>query len=274
MKIRRTYSPEVKQFILEHYKGIRTRELARITNEAMGTDFDFNRMRAYLRNHCLRNGMTTAKLPNEITHNQIFLPHMLDWLRENCTGISNKELAELFNRKFGMNVTPKQIAGVKKNHSFSSGLTGRFEKGCNSPTKGKKISDFMTPEQQEIFKSYQFQKGKEALNKLPVGSIRKNGKYLIIKTTDQYETQKENWELYHRWVWQQAHGPLKPGEIVIFRDNNPMNCDLDNLRVIDRRINLLMNRNKRKSIIPEITDSAIELSKLEVRIKERREGKT
>jgi hypothetical protein len=34
-----------------------------------------------------------------------------------------------------------------------------------------------------------------------------------------------------RHVWEQAHGPIPPGLIITFRDNDPMNCDLSNLEL-------------------------------------------
>ena len=40
-----------------------------------------------------------------------------------------KELAEMFNKKFKMNLTPQNIKTFRGNHKLNSGLTGRFEKG-------------------------------------------------------------------------------------------------------------------------------------------------
>lgn len=41
--------------------------------------------------------------------------------------------------------------------------------------------------------------------------------------------------LLHRVVWEEAHGPIPPGMIIIFRDRDSLNCDLDNLRCVTRR---------------------------------------
>lgn len=47
-----------------------------------------------------------------------------------------KELAEMFNKKFKMNLTPQNIKNFRGNYKLNSGLTGRFEKG-NVPLETK-----------------------------------------------------------------------------------------------------------------------------------------
>lgn len=37
-------------------------------------------------------------------------------------------------------------------------------------------------------------------------------------------------QMYHRYLWEQAYGPLAPGVHVHHIDGNPMNNSLDNLR--------------------------------------------
>ena len=38
----------------------------------------------------------------------------------------------------------------------------------------------------------------------------------------------------HRWLWEQAYGEIPKGHNVQFKDNNPLNCVLENLYLITR----------------------------------------
>lgn len=55
------------------------------------------------------------------------------------------------------------------------------------------------------------------------------------------------WVLYHRHLWEQANGPIPEGHILVFRDRDPMNCELDNLELITRSENLRRNYNRDKA---------------------------
>jgi hypothetical protein len=42
------------------------------------------------------------------------------------------------------------------------------------------------------------------------------------------------WRYCHRMIWEQHHGPIPPGGIVIFRNKNKDDLDIENLELIDR----------------------------------------
>ena len=48
------------------------------------------------------------------------------------------------------------------------------------------------------------------------------------------ENGKQRRRLAHRWIWEQAHGPIPAGYDVHHRDHNPLNNDLGNLELIER----------------------------------------
>lgn len=54
---------------------------------------------------------------------------MRKFILEHNQGLFAKKLAELFNKEFGSDITPKQIKAYRANNHLNSGLTGRFEKG-------------------------------------------------------------------------------------------------------------------------------------------------
>lgn len=59
---------------------------------------------------------------------------------------------------------------------------------------------------------------------------------------------KAKWELYHRYLWVSVHGPIPKGMIIIFRDGNSLNAELDNLMMISRSEHAVRNHNQPKAI--------------------------
>ena len=49
------------------------------------------------------------------------------------------------------------------------------------------------------------------------------------------------WPLLQRHLWAKAHGPIRRGRVIVFKDGNRANCRLENLACITRRA--LMARN-------------------------------
>lgn len=118
---------------------------------------------------------------------------------------------------------------------------GQFQKGMIPANKGRKQSEWLTPEGIKQSKKTRFKKGQKPHNTISgKGHIRKrkgnSGKnYLYIKISD------ARWELYHHHVWKQYHGKIPAGKIISFIDGDQMNCSITNLKIITRQEN--MNRN-------------------------------
>lgn len=151
------------------------------------------------------------------------------FIKANYKNRGNKELTSLFNERFGTNFKTQKLKSFKRNRGWSSGLTGRFEKGGVSPHKGKKAKDFMSPEGYQNFVNNRFQKGNIPKNSLPIGSERpKEGGYTLVKTAE-----PKTWELKHVLIWEKYHGCKVPdGKIITFLDGNKNNFDIDNLEAV------------------------------------------
>jgi hypothetical protein len=54
------------------------------------------------------------------------------------------------------------------------------------------------------------------------------------------------WEPLHRNIWKKANGEIPPKHIVIFKDGNTLNCELDNLELISKDANARRNDNPKK----------------------------
>jgi len=146
--------------------------------------------------------------------------------------------------------------GIKKSEEFmqsensgranvlrEKGKLYRFEKGHISWNKGKKMK--VTGRMAET----QFKKGLLPHNTKHDGakSVRKDRSgrpYTYVRVS------KAKWRMEHVMIWEQNHGPITNGMVVVFKDGNTMNVQLDNLEMINR--GELMRRNTIHRYPPEL----------------------
>ena len=130
--------------------------------------------------------------------------------------------SQAFKQAFGRRVAanPKSVAC-------------RFKKGREPFNKGKREHEFRSPDAIARCARTQFKAGHRPHNTRPVGyeCFRRLGDtgYVYIKVSDDLPM-----VLKHRYVWEQAHGPIPEGCNIVFRDGNTRNCDLSNLELISR----------------------------------------
>lgn len=131
--------------------------------------------------------------------------------------------------------------GYKEEHCKGS----RFQKGHVPFNKGKKRAEWISEEAALKVAAHQFKKGQVRLSSptyRPIGyeSMRKvkGKKYIYIKIAA-----GQKMVLKHRWLWEQAHGPIPKGCNVQFKDGNQLNCVLDNLYIISRAAQIRKNWN-------------------------------
>jgi len=201
-----------------------------------------------------------------------------EFLRNNAAGRSTYELADMINEKFGPGtMTRAQVRTYMKARKIKNGLSEqfRFKKGQISNNKGKKLEDFMSPEGIEKSKKTRFKKGDKPHNKCEIGEERINTDgYIIVKIKNE-GIQRERWAFKHRLIWEEKRGPIPEGKMVEFADGNKLNLDINNLILADRREHLELNRlnNFKPRDNAKITKAQLNLIKLQIAIKDTKEGK-
>lgn len=87
----------------------------------------------------------------------------------------------------------------------------------------------------------QFKAGEKPHSWKPIGSerITKDG-YLQRKVTDTGYPPRD-WVGVHHLLWIEHHGEIPKGFIVVFKDNNKKNVQIDNLELISRAENIQRN---------------------------------
>lgn len=120
----------------------------------------------------------------------------------------------------GLFATPEQVAKLREPYNFKPGN----KHATKRKTRGKA-----------------FQPGCIAHNALPDGTVSIRCKtgglpYKVIRIAGQ-------WVRYHRYLWEQANGPIPSTHFIGFRDGDSCNCELDNLYLVSKRELSDKNRN-------------------------------
>lgn len=227
--------PEILQLILNRYPEL---------------DMSLSKLRSFMSNHKIKRGCPKRK--SKYTEEQ------LNFIKENVVN-TEKELVKMFNEKFLKNITVGILGNIKSKLGVKSGLIGgRFEKGQKSFNKGKKWSEFMTLEGQINSMNTCFKKGDIPKNHRPVGSERINTSgYIEIKVQE-----PNKWRLKHRFVYEKYFGKIPKDKNVIFLDNNRLNVDIENLALVSRSENAILNKQKLRSDNRHITESGLALAKV------------
>jgi HNH endonuclease len=135
------------------------------------------------------------------------------------------------------------------------GAATRFKKGDLPANKGKKMP------YNAASAATQFKKGNLPKNHVPVGTeVVSSDGYRKIKVAE-----PNVWEYIHRSTWIAANGPIPKGQIIRFKDGDPLNCDLSNLVICSRTENVLMNSIHKYP--PEIVPALSALAELKKEIK-------
>ena len=171
------------------------------------------------------------------------------WLRENLENFrSYAEMAAAFNRRFGMEATANSLTKQCKALALHKVNQGRISKGARNTVKpGAAV-------------------GAERVR------MGKNGRpYIWVKVVDEIRKRGDDkgsynkfWQAKHRLIWEHAHGPLKKWDVVIFLNNDTLDCRLENLYKTTNQINMMMTKFGWYNTDPELTLTALKWCELRV----------
>lgn len=258
------YPPEVHEFVKEWAPKLRDPELAKACNEKLGTSFSASSMKSFRGNHGYKNYMPKLTTEEYWKYQTRWPKGMYEFVRDNSWNVSSKDMAEMVNEKFGTNFTATMMKQFRQRNRIKSGLTGWYQKGHAPGTKGKTIEEICKydPEKLARVRATQFKKGNNPINELPVGSIVVNSEGYKLRKKQMKGSLWERWEMLHRAVWEENNGPIPDGMVVIFRDSNKLNCDIDNLMLISKGENCTLTRLGLRSEDPDLTETAVYMIRL------------
>lgn len=165
---------------------------------------------------------------------KVYTVEQLEYLRKITPGRSNKEITELFNKKYNDNRTEKSISSIRIENDILNGRDCKFKKG-NIPD-----------------------------NHLPIGTelIREDG-YLYVKVDH-----PNVWKTKHRIIWEKVNGEVPKDYVLLFGDSNRMNFDINNIILISRKQLLGLNRNDLIHEDIELTKTGINIVNIKNKISE------
>ena len=164
----------------------------------------------------------------------------IQFIRDIAPGRSRQEITDEFNRRFDTDRSLQQIIGLMKKHKIRNGRDCRFGAGHVPWSKGVKMSE----EQYERSKPTMFKPGNVPPNTDPIGTekLLKDG-YIWVKINNIPKAKKQvNWKQKHRLIWEEAHGPIPKGHVVIFLDGDRTNITLENLAMVPQRVLSRLNQ--------------------------------
>lgn len=260
----RRYPKEFHEFMKEYIPGHTAAEISEEAKKRLGIEISPAGVKSYKQNHKIRSGTPTG-LPKG-HYSDTFPEAVVKYILKHYKGTGPQAMADLLNKKFKTCYTKQQIKGFYGNHGLNSGLTGRYEKGHVSHNKGKK-GEYAPGSEKGWFK-----KEHEPHNRHPVGTIHKRADgYLWEK----FGPGINSWKPHHQLVWERANGPTPEGYVLIFKDNDRENCDLENLALVSMAESLELTRKGLRTENKELTESGILVARLNCAIsksKKKKEG--
>lgn len=125
--------------MIEYIKSIAPGRFNKEITKMFNEKFELNKTVSAINSMKSNHGIKSGKLPKQKRlESRLLTKEQDEFLRDNVIGIGNKELAELMNSEFNLNLTTEQIKSYKANYSLSSGLTGQFDKDHEPWNKGMK----------------------------------------------------------------------------------------------------------------------------------------
>lgn len=194
----------------------------------------------------------------------IFTPTETEYIKREFPKRKTQDIANELNLKYyqvaghanrqGLKKTPEYMATQGGRTNGKRGVSTRFKKGHVPANKGKK----MPPELLEKVSSTWYKKGHQPHN------TKYNGYERISK--DGYierRISKGVFKAVHRIVWEKVNGPVPQNHIVVFKDRNKLNSNIENLECISYEQNM-----KRNSIVRYPSD-VISIIKLNHKLKKK-----
>lgn len=173
----------------------------------------------------------------------------------------NAEIAKAIGRSYKSVLSRANRLGLKKSPEHIAMLhatkcaVGKF--GHGRPPWNKGLKGYFAPGSEK----YQFKLGNRPHTWRPIGTREKhNDGIWYEKVTDGQRPGYKNFRPVHQLIWEQHHGPIPTGHIVVFLDRNPDHLSIDNLESRSRAEH--MRRNSRHRLCPALKEALTWKSRL------------
>ena len=162
-------------------------------------------------------------------------------------------------------------AGCRLRRGDNIGVAYQFKKGHVPANKGLRRPGWARGRMVET----QFKKGGFPVNRDPdfyvLGALRVNTDgYIDMRVS--FDKGGKGWRALHRILWEDAHGSVPRGHVVIFKNRDKLDVALDNLELITFAEN--MRRNTIHNLPAPLRDTIQLLGQLRRRINEKQDRRS
>ncbi len=258
----RIYTPEQHEWLAAFIPGHKADEIVEAFNKRYDSPkLTASKVKSYKMNHRIPSGTKKGKGQ---WSGPLWTKEMADFVIANNKGRTAKEMAELVSQTFQKEINTAQIKAIRGRLKIDSGLTGRFVKDdprCFHPQKG-----YHAPGSEKGW----FKKGETSWNHAEIGDEAwTTDGYLKVKIAE-----PNKWKQKHILVWEKHNGPIPEGFMVTFKDQDHANCSIENLALISKSENAIMNCQGLRSEDPKLTETGILLARLKHKVSQAEKGGT
>lgn len=273
------WTPEMEEYLANNVKYYGNGVLRDIINEKFGTELSITDIEDKKREKGFFHGHSVEKYTRPVR----------EFVFKNISGHTNKELAEMCEKEFGIHFSEASIQNFKSKNNLASRGKGNYNRlftpeqekfvrynyklNTNAMLTAKLNEKFGTDFTELQVGSWKIRHGlKSGLwGKFAVGMLgeeRQQGDYMMIKVGTGRGAR--NWKCSHQLLWESVYGPIPKNKVLIFLDGDHKNVTIENLALIDKAIQMELARGQFFAIDKELTKAAIGISKLNVAIRARR----
>lgn len=173
---------------------------------------------------------------------KIFTPEHYQFIKDNIKGNSYKDVADMFQKEFGIALSKQQMIGLVRRCGVHNGIKGN--KNCH-------LNGIKT----------RIKKGDKPWNDKPIGSEKITFGIVRIKIAE-----PSVYKAKHVLIWESLNGEVPKNHVVIFADGNKRNYDIENLLLVKRSELLVMNNRKLITADAELTRLGKQMAGLRIAI--------
>ena len=87
--------------------------------------------------------------------------------------------------------------------------------------------------------------------------------YIVVQVAEpnKHTGYHNSYQLKHRWIWEQANGPIPENHIISFKNGDKTDCRIDNLELITMAENAIRNKMSYSDLSEEIKTIGSPVSK-------------
>lgn len=160
-----------------------------------------------------------------------------EWLRSLYSDTDNRTIAKIMGCSYSAVKNRGQILGLKKSKAHMAKKPGCFRKGQQTWNKGLKWNPGGR------CKETQFKPGQKPANHKPLGSTRVSKDDYLQRKVSETGYPPADWKGEHILKWEEYHGrPVPAGHIVRMKDGDKRNFSRENLALVSRAENAILNK--------------------------------